>query len=51
MIFSNTLKVSCSVCDCMETSFKYVIKFLLTLSGQKTLLIKAEKTVSPMNVP
>ena len=46
--FYNTLKISCFVCDCIKTSFRSVIKILLRMTGQKILLIKAEKAAGLM---
>ena len=35
----------------MKTSSKYVIACFLSISGQKILLIKAEKAAGPMEIP
>ena len=43
--------ISCFVCDCMKISSKYVMKLLLRISGQKTLLINAEKAAGPSEIP
>ena len=40
------MNISSFVCDCIKTSSKYVIAFLLSISGLKTLLINAEKVIS-----
>ena len=39
------------VCDCIKTSSKYVIAFLLNMSGRKKLHINAENAAGPMEVP
>ena len=39
------------VCDCMKISSNYVMIILLRMSGQNILLIKAEKTASPIKIP
>ena len=38
-------------CDCIKKSSKYVIAFLLIISGPKILLMKAEKAAGPMDMP
>ena len=45
------MNISSFVCDCKKSSSKYVIAFSLSLSGQKILLIKAEKAAGPMDMP
>ena len=45
------MQISSFVCDCIKTSSKYVIAFLLSKSGRKFLLMKAEKAVVPMDMP
>ena len=45
------MNISSFVCDCTKTSSKYVIAFLLSMSGQKNLLVKAEKAAGPMDMP
>ena len=45
------MNISSFVCNCMKTSSKYVIAFLLSMSGLKVLLMKAEKTAGPMDIP
>ena len=37
------MNISFFVCDCIKTSSKYKIVILLCMSGQKILLMKAEK--------
>ena len=37
--------------DCMKTSSKYMIAFLLSMSGLKILHMKAEKAAGPMDIP
>ena len=49
--FSKTINTSFFVCDCMKTSSKYVIAFLLSISGLKILLINAENAAGPMEIP
>ena len=44
---SRILNLSCFACDCMKTSTKYVVAFLLKKSGLKFLLLKAEKAAGP----
>ena len=39
---SNSINISSLVCECMKSSSKYVMIFLLRMSGQKILLINAE---------
>ena len=39
------------VCDRIKTLSKYVIAFLLSISGLKVLLINAEKAAGPMDMP
>ena len=51
LYLSNTLNISLIVSDCLKTSSKYVITFFLTIKGRKILLIKAEKTAGPMEIP
>ena len=34
-----------------DTSSKYVIAFFFNISGQKILLMKAEKAAGPMDIP
>ena len=36
------MNISYLVCDCIETSSKYVIAFLLSMSDRKILLMNAE---------
>ena len=45
------MKISSFVCDCIKTSSKYVFAFLLSMSGQKILLINAENAAGPMEIP
>ena len=45
------MKISSFVCDCMKTSTKFVIAFLLSFSGRKILLINAENAAGPMEIP
>ena len=40
---------SCFVCDCMKTLSKFLMTFLLKISGVKFLLIKAEKAAGPID--
>ena len=49
--FSKTVKISYFVCDCMKTSSKYVVAFLLSIDGLKILLINAEKADGLMKIP
>ena len=39
------------VCDCIKTSSKYVIAFLLSMSSRKILLMNAENAAGPMQIP
>ena len=39
------------VCDCIKTSSKYVIAFLLSINGLKILLMNAENAAGPMEIP
>ena len=43
--------ISSFLCDCIKTSSKYVIAFLLSMSGPKILLMKAETAAGPMDMP
>ena len=45
------MNISSLVCDCMKTSSKYVIAFLLSMSGRNILLITAENAAGPREVP
>ena len=45
------MKISSFVCDCMKTTSKVVIAFLLSFSGQKIFLINAENAAGPMEIP
>ena len=45
------MNVSSFVCDCIKTSSKYVIAFLLSMSVRKILLINAENAAGPMEIP
>ena len=51
MIFILDIKLFVFYCDCLKTSSRYVVIFLLRLSGQKNLLINAENAAGPMEVP
>ena len=48
---SRILNLSCFACDCMKTSSKYVVTFLLKISGPKFLILKAEKAAGPKDMP
>ena len=45
------MNISSFVCDCLKISSKYVIAFLLSMSGRKILLMNAEKVAGPMDIP
>ena len=45
------MNISSFVCDCVKTSSKNLIAFLLSMSGQKVLLINAENAAGPMEIP
>ena len=45
------MNISSFVCDCLKTSSKYVIAFLLSTSGLKVLLMKAEKAAVSIDMP
>ena len=45
------MNISSFVCDCIKTSSKYVIAFLLSITGLKILLINAENAAVPMEIP
>ena len=45
------MNISSFVFDCIKTSSKYVIAFLLNISGLKILIIKAENAADPMEIP
>ena len=45
------MNLSSFVCDCINTSSKYVIAFLLSMSGLKNLFMNAEKAAGPMDIP
>ena len=45
------MNISSFGCDCIKTSSNYVIAFLLSMSGQKIILLKAEKAAGPMDMP
>ena len=45
------MNISSFVCDCIKTSSKYMIAFLLSMSGLKTLLVNAENAAGPMEIP
>ena len=45
------MNISSLVCDCLKTSSKYVIAFLLNTSGRKILLINTENAAGPMKIP
>ena len=44
------MNISSFVYDCIKTSSKYVIAFLLSLSGLKILLMNAEKAAGPLDM-
>ena len=46
-----TMNISSFVCDCIKTSSKYVIAFLLNIRGLKFLLINAENAAGLMEIP
>ena len=48
---SNTLSISCFVCDCMKKLSTYVMTFLLRSSGHKFLLINAENAAGSIEIP
>ena len=48
---SRTVNISSLVCDCINTSSKFVIAFFLSIRGLKILLMNAEKAAGPMNMP
>ena len=48
---SNTLNVSCFICDCVKTSSKYVMTTSLRMRGQKILIISAENAAGPVEIP
>ena len=45
------MNISSFLGDCINTSSKYKIAFLLNMRGQKILLLKAEKAAGPMDMP
>ena len=45
------MNISSFVCDCIKTTSKYVIAFLLSMSGRKILILNAEKAAGPMEIP
>ena len=45
------MNISSFVCDCIKTSSKYAIAFLLSMSGRKRLLMNAEIVAGPMEIP
>ena len=45
------MNISSFVCDCIKTSSKYVITFLVSMSGLRVLLMNAEKAAGPMDMP
>ena len=45
------MNISSFVCDCIKTTSKYVIAFLLSMSGRKFLILNAEKAAGPMEIP
>ena len=51
LYFSNSLNISCFVCDCMKTLSKYVIIFLRRISGLKVFHINADKAAGFSHLP
>ena len=51
MIFSKTVNISSFYNDCIKTSSKYVIAFLLGISGLKVFFMNAESVSGPMEIP
>ena len=45
------MNISSFVCDCIKTTSKYVIAFLLSISGQKILFINAENAAGLVEIP
>ena len=45
------MNISSFVCVCIKTSSKFVIAFLLSMSGRKILLLNAENAAGPMEIP
>ena len=48
---SLTVNISSFACGCMKTSSKHRMTFFLRVSGLAILIINAEKTAAPVDIP